>query len=252
MTPEESKRRYGEEYPAAIVSHQGTRMPLKRERRFSRHYFSEDRNCWHVVSRFMDGSASIQAGELRLLWPGWDEETRIDFCQSCSWLGKQEDFPEMLRLIMRQGEPRYWAGIADSIAVRLPQPEAFDFLAQALRRLARDQFSNEQDLNYATNLTQGVALTKHPEAQTVLREHLQRLWAHPALWDDDEFMNFIAYAAICCILHLLELGAPATDFEPQVQRLSQHVCASFRQICANRLGQHYSWLKTEDIPPTSG
>src|SRR5688572_13442404 len=77
------KRKFGDEYPAAVVFN-GIRMPLRRERRFSRSYHSDEHKTGIEVSRFMDGSAFITAGELQCEWPSWTDDQRMDFCQSCS------------------------------------------------------------------------------------------------------------------------------------------------------------------------
>src|SRR5712671_456019 len=104
----------------------GIRLPLRRERRFSRSYHSDEKKMGSEISRFMDGSASITASELRREWTSWTEETRMDFSQSCSWLHEQPDFPEMLRFIMQHGDPDHWSGIALNVASQLPRDEAFD------------------------------------------------------------------------------------------------------------------------------
>ena len=101
---------YGEEYPSAVVM-EGTRMVLAIETRFTRTYRVPEAErktakCGgYIVSRFMDGSASITAEQLRHEWPTWKEWERVDFCQSSSWLYKQIDYPEMLRFIMQHGAP---------------------------------------------------------------------------------------------------------------------------------------------------
>jgi hypothetical protein len=67
MEIEALKRKFGEEYPAAIVVN-GIRLPLRNERRFSRFYYSDGERMGSMVSRFMDGSASITASELQNEW----------------------------------------------------------------------------------------------------------------------------------------------------------------------------------------
>jgi hypothetical protein len=227
------KKQYGDEYPAAIVA-DGVRMPLHRERRFSRIYDSNDHKVQHEISRFMDGTASITASKLQQEWPGWTDETRMDFCQSCDWLDGQADFPEMLRFIMQHGSSEHWSGIALSVASQLPRDEAFDTLVRALRSTEPGQSSN---------IAQAIAYTKHPEAEAMLRQHLAALWAHPALWENTEFINSVGFDAIACIVHLIELGAPPSDFTEQVRRLSEHICPHNRESCRNFLSKHYSWLK---------
>jgi hypothetical protein len=79
----------------------------------------------------------------------------------------------------------------------------------------------------------------------LLRAHLAALWSHPALWDHDDFINWVGFDATTCIAHLVELGAPSSDFTEQVRRLSEHVCSGNRDSCRNFLSKHYSWLKGE-------
>jgi hypothetical protein len=218
------------------VTMDGIRLPLCRESRFSRFYQSDEHKMGSEISRFMDGSASITASELQREWPTWSEEMRGDFCQSCYWLHEQSDFPEMLRFIMQQGSSEHWAGIALSVASQLPCDEAFDTLVRAL-------YSTEP--GHTANITQAIAHTKHPDAEVTLRRHLAALWEHPALWDDDDFVNWVGFDATTCIDHLIELGAPPSDFTEQVQRLSAHVCSHNRESCRNFLSKHFSWLKGE-------
>lgn len=227
------KKQYGDEYPAAIVV-DGRRMPMHKERRFSRSYRSHEQKTGSEISRFMDGSASISASELQMEWPSWEDDIRTDFCQSSCWLHEQADFPEMLRFIMQHGSPRDWSGIALSVASYLPQEEAFDILARALR---------STDIGQAANIAQAIAHTKHADAEATLRKHLEAVWAHPALWDNADFVNWVGFDATTCIAHLIDVGAPPSDFTEKVSRLSEHVCSRNRQSCRNFLSKHYSWLK---------
>jgi hypothetical protein len=230
---------YGEEYPSAVV-YQGIRMVPYLESRFSRHYRTIEEEMKTAkysgtsVSRFLDGSASMTAEQLRREWPTWTEWDRVDFCQECRWLDEQPDFADMLRFIMQHGAPDNWAAAAGSIARNLPAEEAFPFLVRALQ--ARGD-------GICGNIIQGIATTKHPDAEKILRQHLQTIWEDPKLWSDDSFLNWVAKDAEACIKHLLELGAPAADFEEKVRRLSEHVCGGNRDSCRRWLSKHYSWLQ---------
>ena len=227
------KRYFGDEYPAAITV-DGVRMPLVSERHWTRNYATTDRKLWHQISRFMDGSATITLEEFARDWPTWSATDRMDFCSASSWLHEQADFPDILRYIMQHGSPKDWSAVAGSVGVRLPQHEAFDHLTRALR---------SSELGQASNISQGIALTKHPEAENVLRAHLASLWSHPSLWLDDDFTNWIAFDAITCIAHLIDLGAPPAGFQEQVWQLSKHVCSGNRGSCRNFLKKHYAWLE---------
>jgi hypothetical protein len=233
MNAEELRIAYGPEYPAAMMMG-GIRIPLTSETRFSRSYHSEESNTTHYISRFMDGSASISFSELAREWPNWTERIQVDFCQSCNWLSEQPDFPDMLRYIMKHGSEYHWSGIALSVASYLPQQEAFDTLVHTLHRLKHGR---------TANISQGISLTKHLNAESTLRQHFAKLWEYPELWDDDDFQNWIAFDAITCISHLLELGAAPDDFDGQVRRLSEHICEGSRKSCRVFLSKHYLWLK---------
>ncbi len=227
------KKQYGDEYPAAVTA-DGIRMPLRRESRFSRSYHSVKHKTGCEISRFMDGSASITASELQQEWPNWPADIRRDFCQSSDWLDEQADFPEMLRFIMRHGDPEDWSGVALSVASQLPKDEAFNVLVGALR---------STELGRTSNIAQAIAHTKHPDAEATLRRHLAALWSNSALWKDSDFINWFGFDATTCIAHLIELGAPPSDFAEQVRQLSEHLCSGNRKSCRNFLSKHYAWLK---------
>jgi hypothetical protein len=89
---------------------------------------------------------------------------------------------------------------------------------------------------------QAIAGIKHPEAEKTLRGHLDGIWNHPKLWDDDDFLNWVAFDALTCIAHLIEAGAPKSDFEEQVKRLADHACSGNRHSCRNYLSKHYAWM----------
>jgi hypothetical protein len=184
----------------------------------------------------MDGTATMRLERLRDEWPLWSEGERLDFCNACSWLGDQADFPDMLRFVMSTDGRQYWSSVALSVAHRLPQEEAFVILRNALHR-------TEQ---HTANLTQAIARTAHPEARQSLSAHLEELWRRAGLWDDAPFMNWIAFDATSCIAHLLEIGASASEFEDKVRALSEHRCAGNRDSCSRQLHEHYEWLP---LPP---
>jgi hypothetical protein len=231
------KSSFGDEYPVAITV-DGVRMALDAERRWVRTYSSPDGKMHAEISRFMDRSASITFTEFAREWPTWSRRDRLDFCGGCSWLDQQSDFPDMLRYIMQHGSPGDWSAVAGRVGTVLPQEEAFDLLTRALR---------STDLEDATNLSQGISLTRHPGAEGALRAHLASLWSHPSLWKDDEFTNWFAYGATCCIEHLIGIGAPPEDFAEQVRALSDHVCSGNRDSCRRFLAKHFPWLDDSGV-----
>lgn len=226
------KKEYGSEYPRAVTLH-GVRMALERETEFSRLYSTEDGKHRFMISRFMDGSASISLAELEAGWPGWSDSQRLDFCNACGWLEGLGDLPNILRFVMEQSELTYVRAVALSVAHRLPRVEAFDLLRIALRKA---------DGHDTANITQAIARTKHPEAQETLLAHLDELWRQDDLWHDDPFTNWRALDATCCIAHLLDLGASPGPFEEKVRLLAAHPCQGNRDSCSLHLRQHYGWL----------
>src|SRR5207245_5363734 len=113
---------------------------------------------------------------------------------------------EMLRFIMQYGNASHWSGVARSVASCLPQNEAFDILVRAL---------HGTEIGQTANISQAIAGTKHPDAETTLRRHLAALWVHPGLWDAADFINWVGFDATTCIAHVIELGAPPADFVEQ-------------------------------------
>jgi hypothetical protein len=159
----------------------------------------------------------------------------MDFCQECSWLRKQDDFRDILRFIMQHASPAEWSGIASSVASQLPRDEAFDILVRALRTV---------EIGRSSNIGQAIAITKHPDAESTLRHHLKAIWAHDALWENADFLNWIAFDATTCIAHLIELGARPCDFEDHVRQIAHHICTNNRDSCRNFLSKHYAWLSS--------
>jgi len=231
------KEMFGDEYPAAAMV-DGVRMALVEERRWTRIYQNEDHKTGCLVSRFMDGSATITFDQFASEWPAWNKQQRQDFCSACSWLGKQSDFPAILRFIMEHGGPSDWTAVANPVARWLPQQEAFDLLVRALRSV---------ELKDAANIVQGIAFTKHIDAEATLRTHLAALWSHPSLWEETPFVNWYAHGATHCIEHLIGLGAPAENFDAQVRELSEHPCAGNRDSCRRFLAPHFPWLPKSEL-----
>lgn len=232
MTDEQLKSRYGEEFPAAVTI-SGIRMPLKRETRFSRYYYNEDKKYGATVPRFFDASAKITLAELQTEWPTWSKSERSDFVQACSYMQDQADIADIVRFIMKSGDFHDWNAIALAISFRLPQEEAFAALRDALTQASEHP---------TANLAQALAATKHPNAAEVLLKHLNILWENSDLWKDDPFNNWVAFDATCCIQYLIELGKPASEFDEQVRALAKHPCKGNRENCVGYLKKHYAWL----------
>ncbi len=234
MSIDDLKKMFGEDYPAAIVD-DGIRLPLSRETKFTRVYCSPAHpKREHHISRFMDGSASMTLSELKAQWPHWTPRERGEFCSDSSWLHEQADYCEMLRFIVQHAGPNEWSAVALAVGCYLPQAEAFDMLLVAL---------SAAKIGNSSNIAQAIAKTKHPAAEATLRNHLCQIWAHPALWDDDPFVNWVAFDATTCIAHLVDLGARRPDFEEQALQLSRHKCPGNRDSVRNFLTRYYPCIQ---------
>lgn len=215
----------------------GEKLPFLLETRWSRLFSDEKRGKTFVVSRFMDGSTSISIHQLREQWPSWSESERCDFCQACGSIENAEELTQIVRFVLEVGSLDECSGVALDAARVLPRDEAFDLLVAALDR--------SRDGRALCNLLQGIAATKHPGADILLREQLERLWASPQLWEHDSFTNWTAYDAQTCIQELLNLGASPSEFEAKVRMLAEHSCDGIRQSCRTFLGKYYPWLEME-------
>jgi len=234
MKPHEIKLIYGDNYPAEIALHSEV-LALSHEQRFSRTFSRRDGSLSYTTSRFMDNSASITAKELEQEWPTWPESLRREFADNCHWLKDQEDAQEIARFLAVHGSESVWELSAMFMATALMQEEAFQLLSKKLS-LSTDDMT---DILWR----QCIAATKHPQAQSVLREELESLMSVPSVWDDDDFYNWPAYAVTCCIEHLLELGANPAEFEETVRKLTGHKCASNRDSCRSSLCKYYDWME---------
>jgi hypothetical protein len=64
----------------------------------------------------------------------------------------------------------------------------------------------------------------------------------------DKFLNWVAYDAICCIDHLLDIGFTDNDFEDDVRRLSKHPSEGTIDSLRRRLAKWYPWLGDAESP----
>ena len=138
----------------------------------------------------------------------------------------------MLGYILRNGNSRHISSIATTVAAILPRDQAFSNLVEALQRAAVP----------TSNITQAIAATRHPDAESVLRAHLETVWNSPTLWLDDHFINWPAFDATCCIAHLIDLGVSPGELEPYARALSKHLCKGNCDSCSRFLHAHYAWM----------
>lgn len=241
MTEADLRNIYGEEYPAAVTSF-GIRMPLVRETRFNRHYSNEEHNYSTSVSKFADNSASISFELLKAEWKDWTDKDRRDFCIASWHLHDQQDFPDIIRLIMGDQDEKNWSTVANLVANALPADEAFPLLAAALERTSSLPESN---------LIQAIALTKHIEAVPFINSRLDELWRRSEIWNDDSFLNWTAADAINAIGYLIELGENPAPYEEKVRALLGHPCKGNQDAVRRNLHEYYDWVPALEpwIPP---
>jgi hypothetical protein len=219
---------FGPEYPHAVTKPDGERLPLLREKRWSREFGTEQSTL--IISRFVDGSATISLAELRGEWSQWTRAERLDYAVNSSPLEGMADFPDQLRFVVSNGGPEEWSAVASSIARCLPTDEAFGILTS---------FLDETPQGSRSNLYQAIERVGHPGSLDVLLEELELLGAHPAIGDDDSFLNWLAYDLTCGIQHALRLGAPPAQFEDAVRRLAIHPCVGNVDAARWRLATTY-------------
>jgi hypothetical protein len=222
---------HGLDYPDAVTQF-GVRMPLVNERRFTRAYENEEEKLSTEISRFSDGTAFISLSELTSDWADWPDRDKHDFCWGFSSLHEHPEFAAMLRFLMENGDRWQKSGVALLVAHALPVDEAYLLLEKNL----------ELYPDYSANLIQAIALTKHPCAASLIRQHLAALWIRADLWEDNSFLNWTAADAISCIEYLVELGETPSDFETEVRALNDHLCAGNRDSCRRSLSKHFYWL----------
>jgi len=238
---------FGEEYPGAITR-LGIRMTLEYETRFLRHFCATDQLLPHrtemVISRFVDGSASVTLPQLEAEWSAWTAPDRMDFCCSIDDLQllEQPDLPAIVRFIVHHAAPEELSSVAPSLCRIFRPDEAFELLLVALKNSA---------IGKSSNIIQAIAHTRHPEAEATLRRHLQSVWLNGSLWDDASFVNWTAFDATTCIHYLLRLGASPTELEDFVRKLSAHPCSRNRERCRKLFAQHYSWLSLPEDRKTA-
>jgi hypothetical protein len=231
---------YGSDYPDA-VDLGGVRMPLTREGKFLRTYNNKEAKQGAVVSRFMDGTAEISLSELMKSWPHWTRPERYDFTSAACWLHEHPEFPDMIRFVLEEGDQDDISAVALQAASALPSDEAFQRLSAILQRTP---------VGNAANINQAIAHTKHADAPSLLRERLRTTLEDSRLMAPDKFLNWVAYDAICCIDHLLDIGFTDNDFEDDVRRLSKHPSEGTIDSLRRRLAKWYPWLGDAESPET--
>src|ERR1700675_3656548 len=94
------------------------------ETRWTRCYAANDELGGVIEnSRFFEGDAHITLAELKESWHGWQEDEKIDFCQSfCS--ARVPERLDIFRFLIASGDHSTWRAIAHAITRELPAEES--------------------------------------------------------------------------------------------------------------------------------
>jgi hypothetical protein len=207
-----------------------TKNDIIRETRWSRVYAKPDKPRHHYhESRFRDGTATITLDELQHDWDKWPEAEKIDFCQSLVWLQIPER-KDILRFLVGHGDCCAWSAIALLVALDLPPHEAVPALGMRCQSC---------EVGSGANYYQAIAKTGDPEAHEILKRCFQRIWNSDGLMDDADFCNWVAYDAICCVEHLLELNQEPEPFRTVYETLQTHPCKGTREATERRLAKYF-------------
>jgi hypothetical protein len=202
------------------------------ETRWTRIYALKDGEAGgYVVSRFLSGDATITVAQLGREWHTWSVADRIDFCQSFSAGG--DSVPErtnILRYVAIHGDHICWPAIANAVARHLPHDESMPILRAWCQTCS---------VGHGANYYQAVALTADPDAHDLLKKCFARTWLSTGLMDDADFMNWVAYDALCCVRSLLELNEDPTPYRSAYETLKLHPCRSLREDAQRWLCKYF-------------
>lgn len=205
--------RFGPSYPAFLVGRDGARYELAQERRFCRIFRATDARRMIVISRFVDGSASMSLRELTEAWPTWGRRDRSDFCQNVHGLGKHPEYAGMLELVFALGDSEARASVAIELVEVLPTDEAYALLDAELARAPLETYPN---------LVQALARTRHPKALSDLEKLLETLRPAATLGTIplDETRAYATLYTLCALARARRGGSES--LEPWVLELARH------------------------------
>lgn len=192
-----------------------------------------------VISRFVDGSASMTLRELTREWPTWGRRDRSDFCQNVHGLGQHPEYAGMLELVFTLGDAEARASVAIELVEVMPMNQAYALLETELARAPLETYPN---------LVQALARTRHPNALPQLEALLETLRPLTSLGalPFDETRAFATLYTLCALARARH-GGTAT-LEPWVLELARHPSATVRSRAAFALRTCYPALF--DAKPT--
>jgi hypothetical protein len=89
------------------------------------------------------------------------------------------------------------------------------------------------------NFFQALALTKDAAALDFLRSCFQRVWNSEGIMQNADFQNWIAFDAVCCMKHMLELGEDIGALRSAYDTLKTHPCDGTRDATQRWLSEHF-------------
>ena len=233
--------RFGPSYPAFLVGRDGARYELAQERRFSRIFRAPEARRLIVISRFVDGSASMSLRELTEAWPTWGRRDRSDFCQNVHGLGQHPEYAGMLELVFTLGDSEARASVAIELVEVLPTDEAYALLDAELSRAPLETYPN---------LVQALARTRHPNALSDLEKLLETLRPASTLGTlpFDETRAYATLYTLCALARARHGGSET--LEPWVLELARHPNAKVASRTAFALRTCYPRLfdAKPDVP----
>jgi hypothetical protein len=209
-------------------------MKQSRETRWSRIDVSSDGKFTHFRSKFLDGSASITLAELKEAWPGWNEEERFDFCNAVSCGGDIAEIVEILCFLINQSDRLIRMTIALSVATHLPSEESVPVLKK---------WCLTDEVGHCANYFQALYETYHPDVLPFLRNCFRRIWVSEGLMAETDFVNQIAFDAVCCLQIMLQLGEDICLCRNAYETLKHHPDAGTREQARRQLSRYFEQRK---------
>jgi hypothetical protein len=93
-------------------------------------------------------------------------------------------------------------------------------LAEAVPIL--EEWCQTDEIGQCANYYQALALTKDARALPFLRDRFHRILSNEGLMAKADFQNWIAFDAVCCMEHMLELGQEIEPLRSAYETLRDH------------------------------
>jgi len=192
----------------------------QRETRWSRLFTDDDGTFKHYESRFRDGTATITLDDLKDLWPNWNPEDRCDFCHALSGAKHVPEIQDILRYLVSQSDRFVRPRIASYVVRYLPLSEAISILKE---------WCQIGEVGQCACYYSALAKTKDSNTLSFLRICLQRTLSTEGFMAESDFHNWVAFDAVHCVQHMLELGEDSAVLRSVYETLKAHPDAGTRR-----------------------